>query len=809
MNQLPVSLEAWKSWNQFIVCDGKIPVDPYKQPGDPGRKINPHDPNNWLPYDQAITLASMLGLGVGFVFTVNDPFWFLDVDHCRDPATGEYNPIAQQMLEVFKGAAVEISSSGDGLHFFGCGEVPEHAKKNKQYGIEFYNEGRFVLLTGNGAEGDVWLDWSAQVEWLVQSYFQPKGDSNGDDWTDRPVPEWHGPEDDDVLIGKMLNQKGSAATIFGSKATLQQLFNNDVEALARAFPSLNETDPYDRSSADAALANHLAFWTGKNHERIKRIMWRSGLVREKWTKHKSYLTTTISNAVAGCNNVYSSIPRSMDSATNSNVVQETNVEGNSGTNSGGLEKTTPSNVGVAEPVMRVGTQFMSPHQQVEYFKNCVYIRRAHGVLTAGGLIMKPEVFKASYAGYTFSLDSDNDKTTKNAWEAFIDNQAISFPKVDGTCFRPHLPYQEVVHEYGDTLVNLYKPINVPRKKGDVSLFLDHMRKLFPVQSDRDIVMAYMAAMVQHIGVKFQWCPIIQGGEGNGKSLLGRVIEHSLGSRYVHYPNASDLAKNGLKFNGWIEGKLAVIIEEIFVSDRRELTEPLKVLITNDRLEIQYKGQNQFTGDNLANIIMYTNHKDAMKVNIDQRRYFIVYTAQQTYQDMMRDSMDGDYFNRIYNWLKFEGGYEMVAEYLHTYQIPDELNPATNLQRAPKSSSSDEAIQISLGPIEQNILEAIEEERQGFRGGYVSSKCLIDLLKEMKLDNKITPRRRHDIMEGLGYIRHPWLNGGRVDNVIAAEGTKSTIYVKGHPTGVRPGHSWVKTDYERAQGYIQVTGDQSA
>jgi hypothetical protein len=457
-----------------------------------------------------------------------------------------------------------------------------------------------------------------------------------------------------------------------------------------------------------------------------------------------------------------------------------------------------------EPVMTTGSQFMSPDQQREYFKGCVYVTRNHGILMPNGAILKPDQFKAKMGGYMFATDGQNEKTTKSAWEAFTENQGVRFPKVDGVCFRPGLEPLSVIEEEGFNLVNTFVPINVRRTQGDPAIFLDHMRRLFPVKSDRDIIMAYMAAVVQHMGTKFQWCPIIQGGEGNGKTVISRVIEHAIGSRYTHYPNAADLAGNGLKFNGWIEGVGFVGIEEIYVSDRRELTEPLKVFVTNDRMEIQHKGQNQYTGDNLANIIMYSNHKDCMKMTYDQRRYFMIFTAQQSEADLIEQGMGGDYFNRLYDWLKKEDGYAIMAEYLHTYEIPDELNPATSLQRAPKSSSIHEAVAGSMGVVEQHILEAVDEGRQGFRGGWISSKCLNDLLKEIKYDGKISPQRRKTILEGLGYQRHPWLTNGRVDNPVAAEGSKSVLYYKGQ-LGVKVGAADIKHQYEQAQGYTSAPG----
>ena len=82
------------------------------------------------------------------------------------------------------------------------------------------------------------------------------------------------------------------------------LFDNDEDALGVRYPS-QTGDSYDRSSADLALANKLAFYTGNNCELMMEGMLRSKLNRleeghtkeEKWDPHSDYLRNTILSAV--------------------------------------------------------------------------------------------------------------------------------------------------------------------------------------------------------------------------------------------------------------------------------------------------------------------------------------------------------------------------------------------------------------------------------------------------------------------------------------------------------------------------------
>ncbi|MGO9337273.1 MAG: phage/plasmid primase, P4 family, partial [Terracidiphilus sp.] len=114
------------------------------------------------------------------------------------------------------------------------------------------------------------------------------------EWTNVPCPEWRGPTDDDELIRRALRSQSGAAA-FGNKASFADLWNANEEALSHTYPA--EGRPYDASRADAALAQHLAFWTGNDCERIRRLIGESKLVREKWDR-EDYLPRTILGAVS-------------------------------------------------------------------------------------------------------------------------------------------------------------------------------------------------------------------------------------------------------------------------------------------------------------------------------------------------------------------------------------------------------------------------------------------------------------------------------------------------------------------------------
>ena len=367
--------------------------------------------------------------------------------------------------------------------------------------------------------------------------------------------------------------------------------------------------------------------------------------------------------------------------------------------------------GLIRPTTKTGFQGLTPPKQIDHFKGCIYVREQHRVLVPEGALLKPEQFKVYYGGHSFQMDEANEKVSRDAWEAFTQNHAFECPKVDGTCFRPDLTAGAIVERNGQRFVNTFVPLNVARIQGDAGPFLRHLAKVLPDERDRSILLSYMAACVQHQGIKFQWAPLLQGVEGNGKTLFTRCVAEAVGKRYVHWPKASKLAK---EFNAWMVGKVFYAVEDIYVPDsRREVIEELKPMITGgDGLEIEAKGIDQVSSDICGNFMFNSNHRDAIKKTANDRRFCLLFSAQQNVEDLTQDGLTGDYFPNLYEWLKAEG-YAIVSEYLYTFAIPAEMNPAGECQRAPISSTTAQAIEASAGSVEQEITEAIAQGIQGF------------------------------------------------------------------------------------------------
>lgn len=758
MEFLPKAFEAMGSYRQFIIF---VLVNSKKRPGKTdkfpvdhrsGKVANAHDSNIWLSSQEAISIAKSMGrnYGVGFVFTPHDPFFFIDIDGCLEPCGTKWSPLAINLLSAFSGAAVEVSSSGKGLHIIAKGSSPEHSCKNINLNLEFYTSGRFVALTGLNIIGSSDLDFTQNLPWLVDNFFKMKSSNLVDSsfWSTEGCAQWKGPVDDDQLIDRMLRSQ-SASSVFGGKTTFRELWEKNEDSLIRNYPDHERAGGYDESSADAALAQRLAYYTGNNCERMLKLMWRSSLTREKWNR-EDYLPRTIRGACGRQKEWLFEEQQLAQHITNLNQSQAQMVAGNS---------------------------FMGVEQQAGFFKGCTYILSSNKVLIPGGLELEQSQFKSWYGGFNFVMDSENRRVSRNAWEAFTENQAIRHSKVHGTTFKPQEKPGALIEEEGRIFVNNYWPLEIPKKKGDPSPFLNHLDKLCEEEREAQILLSYVASLIRYKGFKFDWCPLIQGVEGNGKSLITLVAMYAVGKRYTQMPRVQDI---GEKFNGWTYGTILIGVED--VRDRkRELIEILKPMVTLGRQSVEPKFENQRSEDVCFNFIMNTNHRDGLHKTRNDRRIAPFFTKQQSKEDLKRDGMDAAYFSKIFDWLLRKEGLPILADFFENFDIPEEFDPTKKCRNAPITAATEVSISEGIGSVEQEILEAIEQGQIGFKNGWISSIMLDALFTRIKANIKVPLNRRRDMLRGLGYDWHPVLKDGRVNNIVMPDCGKPRLFIThGHP-----------------------------
>lgn len=281
-------LDRFVNWRAVEDEDtGKIkkpPIHPIT-----GHPMDATNPINWLPFDEAIALyrdASNYLAGIGFELIKDDPFTGIDFDNCLDENGIITNPAVTNILKHFDGYK-EISPSKTGIRLIVRGKLPGPALKEDW--IELYDHNRYVTLTGDelpGSNPDLPDQQTALTE-FYEGYKHTEEDerivTNGNTGGVCPTDALT----DDQLRAKIAKGKN------GARYT--RLINGDW------------SDYGSQSEAELALCGILAFWTGKNRERIDRMFRESALYRDKWDKARgdsTYGENTINLAIKNTKETY-------------------------------------------------------------------------------------------------------------------------------------------------------------------------------------------------------------------------------------------------------------------------------------------------------------------------------------------------------------------------------------------------------------------------------------------------------------------------------------------------------------------------
>ena len=149
---IPVALtdrKQWVCWRGEPTKNGRLD----KKPVDAKRNqlASTTDSSTWASFSQAESLYHQKRpyLGLGFVFSSDDPLLGIDLDNCRHPESGQIEDWAQQLIASCDTYS-EVSPSGSGVKLFMQGKMPgnRHKAQYQTGAVEMYDCKRFFTVTG-------------------------------------------------------------------------------------------------------------------------------------------------------------------------------------------------------------------------------------------------------------------------------------------------------------------------------------------------------------------------------------------------------------------------------------------------------------------------------------------------------------------------------------------------------------------------------------------------------------------------------------------------------------------------------------
>lgn len=294
-------------------------------------------------------------------------------------------------------------------------------------------------------------------------------------------------------------------------------------------------------------------------------------------------------------------------------------------------------------------------------------------------------------------------------------------------------------ERGDRY-NIWRPSSIKPTPGDVSWFLEHMDYLVPDERERDAVLDYLAHLVQRPEVKIHFALVIRGEQGTGKSAIGELMLRIIGASNVTKPSNDELLE---KWTGWQEGAQLAIVEELMTLGRLEVTNRLKPLITEPTLRIQEKYQTTYTIDNRLNMLCFTNHRDALKLEEGDRRWFIVFSPAKVREPA--------YYKGLFAHIERDGPAN-VAHWL----LSRDLSNFDAKGHAPATAAKEEMRELSMGEVEATLLERYRERLSPFDFDLVAPEDVMAAIPERltRQTKNVRTVIKKFLEDTVGAVQHP-------------------------------------------------------
>lgn len=281
------TLKQWgcfhKIWDEKRGKYNKIPINAYD--GSPGKS---DDPSTWSDINTAIRAVQNIKNCDGLAFYFANSYVGLDVDHIADDLEtyklGNEESLVSQIKRLTKSTYMEISVSGEGIHAIFKGKIPGNRRRKGQF--EMYETGRFFALTGNCISTD--KVQSLNKDEMKKLYTFAFGE-------DKVIPISNQIDEEpqvDLSISEIINKaydsaKGERFKLF-MQGGWEKFYNS-------------------QSEADMAFANDLAFWCGRDFNKMDTIFRNSSLMRDKYDeKHgaTTYGIATLRKAINETHEVY-------------------------------------------------------------------------------------------------------------------------------------------------------------------------------------------------------------------------------------------------------------------------------------------------------------------------------------------------------------------------------------------------------------------------------------------------------------------------------------------------------------------------
>jgi hypothetical protein len=269
---------------------------------------------------------------------------------------------------------------------------------------------------------------------------------------------------------------------------------------------------------------------------------------------------------------------------------------------------------------------------------------------------------------------------------------------DSLCFTPG------TGEFDGRNYNIWRPGPIKAVEGDTTLWDQHLAYLFPDPAERDVVLNWMAWVVQNPAKKPHYALLVIGQKtGTGKSFLARVMEQIIGENNTKRPKSSSI---GGDFNSWVKDCKLAIVEEILVLKNIQAMNALRDTITEPRIEVNIKMIPQFIIKTYLALIAISNSHKALPLLKNDRRWLVMETK--------AEPRDKPYYKRLFPATLPEDGEELTPTQIKTLGaiyhslLARDLSQYDARGRAPETEARAAMIEASANEWATHLLSIRDE-----------------------------------------------------------------------------------------------------
>ena len=694
-------------------------------------KVSIREETNYLTFNAALKAFSTLqalgqdDVGVGFIFTKNDPFVFVDLDNVV--GAGQWTSSAMAHLYNQCGSWAEYSQSGNGIHIIGKSSTALTHIDNDA-GLEVYSGGRFVALTG----------------WHI-----PESGQNVRDLSTILPPL--------IPEKKTLKVTHVAYPDLVEPIPLESISNVRI----RLFLEAHDATPWmhDRSRGLMAAALHL-YQLGHDDAVVLSTVWAycETIVRSHRPHGDALDWLWKYNVLPAQSARQQKIEEMFDPISSTNTVIEGSATRVDTIDSIQAELDNLVTLGIDTPealnkakeviiriegcdaaerillrdslrrimawtksdLKEISTEVTKQHREQKsngnvtaIFDDYVYVACNHAFMHKESFkFLRPEAFLAMH--HTFGEDLR---------DQVLGNNGVL--KVHSLDFDPDEP--QIFQRDKALRFNTWRGIKLQPKEGDASPWLRHAELLMPVAEERKHVFDWMAFTLQHPGIKINHSILLGGNQGIGKDTLFEPLTRSLG-RHARTIKIDDLRRD---FNGYLYNTKLLILNEADIAgrpDESQIVNIVKPLMSSppNYLTINPKNKDEYEIRNIVNTVLFSNEVRPTPISDDDRRHFIV-TSDLNVIDYSTGSIQpqwAQYFDNLWSWLE-TGGVEIVLNWL----LSRDLSHFNAKKTPPTTKSKRDLQEATQRPLDLILKSAIEGKTGPFALDVVSSENIYGWLSQ--------------------------------------------------------------------------------